>query len=884
MTNTPTNVSRPGTKKLLAASRIPRVDGASDRHEETVLRGRRRERKVLQRLLEAVRTGESRALVLRGEPGVGKTALLEYVVERAPGRVMRAAGVQSEMELAFAGLHQLCSPMMDRLECVPAPQRTALRTALGLSAGPAPDRFMVALAVLGLMAEVARERPLVCVVDDAQWLDQASAQALAFAARRVRAESVAVIFAARGPEETPELTGLPELTVTGLQEADARALLASVLPGPMDEGVLERLVSETRGNPLALLELPRGVTPGELAGGFMLPASGAIEGRIEESYRQRLDLLPAGTRRLLLVAAAEPVGDPVLVWRAAERLGIGLAAAAPAAAAELLEISDRVRFRHGLVRSAAYRAASAEERRSAHRALADATDPVADPDRRAWHAGQATAGPDEEIAKALERSAGRARARGGLAAAAALLERAAELTREPARRGERALAAARLMHQAGTPEAAVRLLAFADAAPLDALQRARLGLLRAQVSFAVSPCGDAPSLLVESATRLASLDSGLARETYLEALAAALFAGRLATGGSVREAAEAARAAPAPPGPLGAVDLLLDGLAVRFTEGYEAGMPMLRRALGALRSQDLPAEGLRWLWFACTPAVDLWDEESWEVLATRHVRLARETGALSDLPAALTSRILVHTFAGELAEAESLVEEVEVVTEATGSRFGPYGALFLAAWRGREAEAFELIEMTGRDEVRHGKGLGLTVGWTKALLCNSLGRYEDALAATEQAVRQLPEVPGAPMWALVEFIEAASRSGMPERADGALERLSETTRTSGTDWGLGIESRSRALLSEGLSAETAYKEAIDRLGRTRIRGALARSHLVYGSGCVVRIGGWMRASSCAPPTRCSRRWGWRPSRAAPSANCRPPANVSVDARPSPAGS
>ena len=784
---------------------------------------------MLDRLVEAARAGKSGAVVVRGEAGVGKTALLEYLIERASVcRVARAAGVQSEMELAFAGLHQLCAPMLDQVVGLPSPQRDALSTALGLSAGNAPDRFLVGLAVLGLLAEVAEERPLVCVIDDAQWLDRASAQTLAFVARRLVAESVALVFALRVPGEVSELTGLAELVVEGLPEDDARALLSSALPGPVDERVLDRIVAETRGNPLALLELPRGLKPAELTGGFMLP--GPLEGRIEESYRQRLTSLPAGTQRLLLVAAAEPVGEPVLVWRAVERLGISVDAAAPAAAAGLVEIGARVRFCHPLVRSAVYWAASLEDRRGAHRVLAAVTDPEVDPDRRVWHAAQATSGPDEDVAADLERSAGRARARGGLAAAAAFLERAVELTLDPARQAQRALAAAQATQQAGAPDAALRLLSFAEARPLDKLQRAQVALLRAQVAFAVNRGSDAPPLLLRAAKQLEPLDARLARETYLDALDAALFAGPLASGG-VRRAAEAARAAPATSQPQRAPDLLLDGLVTRFTDGYAAGTPILRRALEAFRDGHTSREeGLRWFWLACRTARDLWDEETWEILATRFVRLAREAGALAALPIALNWLMGVRVWAGELAAAAALVEEVEAVTEATGSSLAPYGSLLLAAWRGREAQAFDLIEATSKKVVFRGEGFGqIVTWWAEALLYNSLGRYRDALSGAQQVSEQRPEELGAPIWGLVELIEAATRSGAEaDSAADALTRLSKSTRAAGTEWALGIEARSRALLSAGPSAETAYREAIDRLGRTRVRGELARAHLLYG--------------------------------------------------------
>jgi hypothetical protein len=353
---------------------------------------------------------------------VGKTALLEYAVEHASGcRVVRAAGVQSEMELAFAGLHQLLAPMLDRVERLPVPQRDALRTAFGVTAGPAADRFFLGLAVLSLFSDVAEEQPLLCVVDDEQWLDRASAQVLAFVARRLGEESVGLVFAARGAGD--ELAGLPELVVEGLGEDDASALLDSVLTAPLDARIRDQIVTETRGNPLALLELPRGVTPAELAGGFALPGAVPLSGRIEESFRRRLDALPTDTRRLLQLAAADPVGEPSLLWRAADRLGIGAEAATPAVEAGLIEFGALTRFHHPLVRSAAYRSASLRERQDVHRALAGVTDP--------------------DVAEELERSADRAQARGGLAAAAAFLERAATRTPEPARRAERLLAAAR---------------------------------------------------------------------------------------------------------------------------------------------------------------------------------------------------------------------------------------------------------------------------------------------------------------------------------------------------------------------------------------------------------------------------------------------------------
>ena len=788
------------------------------------LTGRLSERGVLDRFVADVRAGEGRALVVRGEPGVGKTVLLDYLAGQASGcRVARAAGVQSEMELAFAGLHQLCGPMLDHAESLPAPQREALRTAFGLSAGPVPDRFLVGLAVLGLLSETARERPLVCLVDDQQWLDHASAQALGFAARRLAADPVGLVFAARVPGE--DVAGLPELVVAGLAARDARVLLESVLTGPLDARVRDRIIADTHGNPLALLELPRGLTPAQLTGGFGLSSAVPLDGRIEESFGRQLETLPAQTRRLVQLAAADPSGDPVLVWRAAGLLAIGAGAAGPAVESGLAEFGARVRFRHPLVRSAAYRSASVQTRRELHGALAEATDPAVDPDRRAWHRAQAAPGPDEDVAAELEQSAGRAQRRGGLAAAAAFLERSAGLTLDPARRAQRALAAAQAKYRAGALDAALFLLAMAEVGPLDELQRARGDLLRAQIAFASSHGRDAPPLMLGAAKQLESLDVGLARETYLEAFTAALFVGRLSP--AVADVATAARRAPAPPGPPRAPDLLLDGLALLVTEGYAAGTPALKRALLAFRGQVISAEeGLSWLWLAGRAAMAVWDDEAWHVLASRHVKLARDAGALTEVPLAVRSRILLHAHAGELAEGAALIAEAQAVADATGSQLGPYGALGVTAFRGREAEAAEVIQASMDGVTSRGEGRGVTSQYAAALLYNGLGQYDQALAAAE-LVCEYDDI-GVLGWSLTELVEAAVRSGQPARASDALQRLSEMTRASGTDWALGTEARSRALLSEGPTAESLYREAIERLGRTRMRPAAARAHLLYG--------------------------------------------------------
>jgi DNA-binding CsgD family transcriptional regulator len=794
-----------------------------------MLYGRSAERVQLDRLLEAMDSGQSAVLVLRGEAGIGKTALLEYTAERAEGcRALRAVGVESEMELPFAGIHQLCAPLLDGLERLPPPQRDALGIAFGLSSGTRPDRFLVGLALLSLLSDAAEQEPLLCLIDDAQWLDQSSAQVLGFVARRLQAESIVLLFAEREPGEFGELAGLPELPLDGLSDAHARELLASVISVPLDDRVCERLVAETHGNPLALLELPHGLSPTDLAGGFALTAALPLPSRIEESFRQRVERLPADSQRLLLVAAAEPTGDPTLLWLAADQLGVTREVAGPAEAAGMITLGAPVTFRHPLMRSAIYRAASAEERRNAHRALAAATDPALDPDRRAWHLADATLIPDEDVASELERSAERARARGGLAAAAAFLERAARLTPEPARRVERDLTAAQTKHDAGAPDGALALLAAAEQGPLNELQHGRLERLRAQLAFAQRRGSDAPPLLLSAAQRLEPLDAMLARETYLETIAAAIFAGRLSSDPGVLEVAEAASAAPPGPEPPRTIDLLLDGLATRFTDGYAAGLPVLRRALDAVSEDGGHTEDdIRWLWLACRIAPDLWEDETWHELANRQLRLARDAGALTVLPLAATYRAGVHVHAGEFAAAAALIEEADAITAATGNAPLMYTSLVLAAWRGQEAQAVELIEASREDATRRGEGRAVTLAeYATAVLYNGLGRYQTALAAAQRACGH--DDLGLFAWALIELVEAAARIREPELAADALEQLSERTRLSSTDWALGVEARSRALLSNGRAAEDFYLQAIERLGRCRIKVHLARSHLLYG--------------------------------------------------------
>ncbi|WBQ03622.1 helix-turn-helix transcriptional regulator [Kribbella sp. CA-293567] len=800
---------------------------AAGRSEHGLL-GRRAECRALDQLVADVAAGRSAALVLRGETGIGKTALLRYLAERAAGcRVVRVTGVESEMELAFAGLHQLCAQLPGGLT---GPRHAVLASALGPDVGPSPDRFRVGIALLDLLAEAAEDRPLICLIDDAEWLDQVSTQALAFVARRLGAERLALVFAAGESDEAQDLAGLPVLPVAGLGYADARAMLDSATTGVVDVHVRERFLTEARGNPLALLELSH-VLSGQLAGGFGLYGTRPLPQQLEAEFLRRFWPLPPGTRLVVLLAAAEPVGDAGLLWLAAERLGIEAEAAVRAESAGLIEIGAGVRFRHPLLRSAIYRASSAEDRRRVHGALAEVTDADRDPDRRAWHRAYAVVGPDEAVAAELENAAQRAQARGGVAAAAAFLERAVELTPKPGRRAERSLAAAGSKFAAGESDAAHNLLAVADLGPLDPLQRAHLARLRARLVFARERSSAAVPLLLAAADQLKALGDPSTRETYLEALGAAIFAGRLEV---VEQAAAAARAAGPAPSPAGPMDLLLDGVAMRFTDGYEAAIPLLRAALRAFREDSVEVTDgvVRWLWLACPVAPEpvaseLWDDDVWHELATRAVEFAREVGALGILPVALSYRAAVQVHAGEFAAASTSISESDSLAAATGNAPLRYARLLLAGWRGEETAGLAAIRAGLEDAAARGEGRATALAsHVKAVLYNGLSRYDEALDAATKACRQ--QDLGFVGWSLAELVEAAARAGVHGPAAEALKQLEQRTLPAGTDWALGILARSRALLTEGPAAEALYREAIQRLGRTRVVVHLARAHLVYG--------------------------------------------------------
>ena len=798
---------------------------------ETWLPSRHIEYGTFDRLIDHARAGTSEALVIQGEAGIGKTTLLDYIATYASGcQVTRAAGIESEMELAYAGLQQLSAPYLGRIDRLPPPQRDALATALGLRNGNSPDRFLVGLAVLSLFSDVAEELPLVCLLDDAQWLDRASTQVLGFVARRLVREAVVLVFSLRQPGDHPDLAGLPELAIGPLNDSDARQLLNSHLLGKVDKLVVDRMVAEAQGNPLALLELSHALTPAALAGGFGFPNGASVPARIEERYRQRLATLPTPTRRLLLVVAAETTGDPVLIRSAAERLEIPVTAAASAEAEGFLTIAQRVTFRHPLVRSCVYQSAAAQERQVVHRALAEVTDPNRDPDRRAWHLAAAAEGVDEEIALELERSADRAQSRGGFSAAAAFMRRAVALTDDPSRRAARALAAAQTSSRAGAFDIAHQLLADAEAGPLDEFARARVTLLRAAVSFAQNRGGDASLLLLQAAKKLETLDIGLSRATYLDAWGAALFAGHLASpGGSLREVSRRAARAPQPIGRPRPSDLLLDGLALMFTDGRPAAAPLLKRAVAAFADLEAPTEEvLRWGWLATRAANLVWDYDLCLEIGMRAVLLARESGAIDVLAVADNVAGQAAAAGGDFATAAILISEVEAVREATATRIDPYAAIALAGLRGDESTASELIERAITEAKDSGQGTALQyANWARSVLLNGLGRYDEALTHAVEARDQGPEL-FIGSWALSELIEAATRTGDFELAHGALARLADHTAGSDSDWGLGLYARSAALLNEGARAESLYLEAMDRLQRTRLRPETGRAHLLYG--------------------------------------------------------
>jgi DNA-binding CsgD family transcriptional regulator len=790
--------------------------------------GRDSDLERLEGLLVKVRNGGSTAVVVRGEPGIGKSALLEHLIARASGfHVVRAVGVEGEVDLPYAGLHQLSRSMLDKIGVLPGPQRDALGVAFGVTPGEAPDRYIVGLAALSLMSEVAAINPLLCVVDDAQWIDTPTTQALAFVARRLGADSVGLLFASR--ERLDDLNGVPEVELAGLNPIDAQRLLESTLIGRLDEPVRDRILAETNGNPLAVLELPRALTAAEAATGVIRRSGGSLSSRIEESFRTQIEQLPDDTRRLLVLAAAEPLGDPFLVLDAASHLELSVDAADAAAEAGLFHIRERCSFRHPLVRSAVYASATERERRLAHAALADATDQSVDPDRKAWHRAQATAAPDEDVAAHLERTAARAKARGGLAAAGTFLERAAMLTPEAGKRVERALAAANAMFEAGAFDAVLNLLRAADTAQFDELQAARAHSLQALV-VAMTARGERkePVLqLLAAAERLKQLDPAAGRTVYLEALNQAFYEPDAEILQAVVDAIDTSPASAS--GEI--LEQILQGWALMLGRGFPAGTECLRKAMVSLRDKpELQEAELPLLCNADGVARGFWDLDSWETISRRGAEAARESGALLLLAQFLDSWAGVKVVLGDFSSATAAYAEAHALAEVTSGGAGE--ASWLNAYRCQESEALRRIDQAEREG--KGKPHRAFLDYARALVYNGAGRYEPALEAAQRSCDR--HATGAYTFALVELVEAGARCGQNERANLALEQLVMRTQLAGTEWSLGVEARATALLTDDpAAAEALYREAIERLEDAQTRPDLGRAHLVYGE--------WLRRES-----------------------------------------
>jgi DNA-binding CsgD family transcriptional regulator len=806
-----------------------RDDREAEPVESADLINRDEERRALDLLVNAAKQGHSGSLVLRGEPGIGKTKLLDYAVNRASGmRLARVTAIESEMELGFAAVHQLLIPFLPALSHLPVPQREALSSALGLAGDAAPDRFMVGLAVLTLLAGAASERPLLVVVDDAQWLDQVSAEVLAFVARRVYADSIVFLFAVREPaERRMALGGLTEVRVPGLADGAARDLLASVAEGPLDNAVGARIVAETGGNPLALMELSAELTEGQLTGSSVLPEPLPVGSRLQQRFLRQVRALPAETQALLLLAAADPSGNADLLWRAAGGLGLTVSAAAPAETQRLLTVAPRVEFRHPLIRSAVYHGAPVTRRRQAHRALAAATDPQLDADRRAWHLAGAAAAPDEQVAAELERCAERARRRGGFAASAAFLARAAELTPDPGERPARRLAAAADELAAGTPGRAQALLEQATPELRGPLERAMAQRLEGTIRVTLGQGHETLPVMLAAAQALVPLDLRLGRDALLEAMEAAIFFRRP---GSIEEprliALSAGEATAAPGFDQTTADLLLDGYTARFTDGYRAAVPHFRRAVTALRAGG----DIRWFMLGCLAAGELWDLHAWHALATRWVQLCRENGALTTLPIALQLLAGAEVAAGRLSAIDPINAEAAEISAATGNPglIGTEGRgqELMSAWRGRAQDTRAAVEAHKRELIERGQGGGFVVGqYALTVLEIGLGHFQ---AALPHAMRVYHDDIFFGCFVLPEVVEAATRAGDHEAAAAALDRLTERATASGTTWALGLLARSQALVAGEDTAEERYREAIDHLRTSRARPDLARAHLLYG--------------------------------------------------------
>ncbi|WP_134104332.1 helix-turn-helix transcriptional regulator [Kribbella pratensis] len=812
------------------------------------LYGRAVECARMDQLLQDASTGRAAALRVLGERGIGKSSLLDHVARRADGyRVLRARGVADERDLPYAGLQLLCAPLLEELERLEPAQQAALSTAIGLSGGEPPDRLLVSVAALNLLTGAAEHQPVCCLVDDAHWLDTASLLVLAFVVRRAERSPLLVVFGECERQDVPELDGLPEMRLEALPWSDAHSVLLAGAPGKIDAAVTERILLEARGNPRALLEAVDGTTAAELAGGYAIPAPRPDSRHRDHDCVRRARRLPADARQLLLTVAAEPTGDPAVASRAAAWLGVDAHAAELLEAESLLTFGPRVVFGCATLRAAVYAGATPPEIRLAHRAVAEAIISGPDLDRRAWHLALSTGGLDDRIAADLERSAAAAQARGGIAARAAFLERAALVTADPAARARRALTAAGAQHAAGSLDAAQHLLSIAASGPPDPAREAYIGFQRARIEFATRRDDAAPQLLLAAARRLRAYSPGLARRAHLEALAAVMLSCRGPAAPGVRDVARAARATTAE-GSADPIDLLISALAARVLDGPGAAADALRRALTTFGADSLDSSARGWSWLAGWAAADGWNEDAWAALTApdRHERRngngAGHEGSPPGHP--LTGAALLDVFRGRFQAAQDAIPRGGAHALGTGSALPNPASLLLTAWQGNQDVLRSELPAVCKQARQRGDSLTLTVAQlAEAVLHNGAGHYEQALAAAREAVEA--DQLALSGWACIEFIEAATRCGQRDDAAAALARLGDHADAAATQWALGVRATAQALLSDVPVAEQLYQEAIDRLSKTGIRLHLARAQLLYGE--------WLRRQNRRVDARVSLR-------------------------------
>jgi DNA-binding CsgD family transcriptional regulator len=791
--------------------------------------GRRPERTRLDEILDRIRDGHSATLVLEGGPGLGKTTLLNYLVEQGAGvTLLTTTGTQSEFGLPYAALHQLCHPVIGALEVLPAPQREALETTFGMRTGPVPGTFLIGLAALGLISEVSRVAPVLCVIDDAQWMDRASADVLGFVARRLEADAVGMVFATRSAGDTPWLERIPLLALRGLERAAAAELLATLAPGRIEPAAMDRILDEADGIPLVLVEAARTLKRTEISTGIIREEVSSDPDRLEAQFGVRLRALPLETQRLLLIAAAEPTANPLRIRAAAASLGAAADALRPAVEAGLCHDDTTVRFRHPLVRSAVYRTASGEELRAAHAALARASPADSDPDLLAWHRACACDSTDEEVAAELAVASERMLERGAPAAAAVLLRKARQVTADEAQRVRWSLRIAQAELAAGDFDASEREMVASHTAMLSPALLAEAKLTEARLAFTRERGGTAVPLLLRAAELLSAVTTDAAEEAYLEAFSAALFGGTL-TRTDLAQVSKRWQATEFPDGGRPA-HRLLDALSAIVISGGPTAWQRLRETLSTIEDgtgrheSSLPA-----LWVASVAAAAAWDIESWDAISHRLVTTSRDAGDYGELPTALSSRAFVQLFTGELRAAVEAVQETETITSATGGRMTPYGAIGVAALSGREPELDALVEATMPSAEARSDATGISIAcWAQGLLNNGMGRYAEALAWTTRARPLYQDLHASSVWVLVELIESASRTDRLADARAALRLLASTAESSGTAWGLGVLARSRALAGDEARTEEHYAESLRLLEPTRCALDLARTSLAYG--------------------------------------------------------